>query len=328
MKTIILDCRPLQTNNFNGVVLNAINWYQEIITKNSNAKIILWTNSRKSSKYLHLKSLLKSNQVSHLHTTHSNIVLTILFQFKRLKTIESILNIKSSKVQYFCADLRAFNTKQETKSNLYIHDLAFLKHPEFYSFKSRLYFYLINPKKTAHKATRIYTNSNFTKRELIKQLGLNATKIIIKSPTIKKLKTKPTTIKKQFLVLGAFQPRKRTEQIIQEFNIFNKIHTDYKLILVGQFDQTFSSYQLELNKNIILKTNISETEKTIIIKESIAIIYIPIFEGFGMPVLEAITYQKPIICSNLKVFKENFKNYPTYINSPSQLHKQLAKQII
>jgi glycosyltransferase involved in cell wall biosynthesis len=176
------------------------------------------------------------------------------------------------------------------------------------------------------KAEKIYTNSRFSKSQIRQLLKTAKSKIEIFTPSINKIDfTENITQKKQFLVLGDLQPRKRTKTIIKAFKQVQKQLPEHQLILVGKSDPAFAKYNIQTNQAIKIYSNLSQIDKTKLILESKALIYIPVFEGFGLPILEAIIYNKPIICSKLKVFKQNFKQYPIYVSSIEQLKTELLK---
>ncbi len=112
---------------------------------------------------------------------------------------------------------------------------------------------------------------------------------------------------KFFIYVGNFYPHKNVENLIKAFSeIKNK---DYKLILVGP-DDFFVSHLLQLinklrqEKKIIFYHNQSIDDLIFFYKNAQALVHPSMSEGFGLPIVEAMNFNLPIIASNISVFKE------------------------
>lgn len=336
-KVLILDGRPLQLNVFNGVTTVTKNWYKQILKNSlgSFEQIIFWTNSHKNSPNIDsdfldsIKNLAPG--LKHIHTKIPNTLLSLVWKFCEFPPLEKILKISSnSKVTYYSGDIRAIQLKQSTQSHMYIHDLFFTETKNDLSIKAKIHFWLTNYKTFAKKISQIHTNSKFSQSQIAKFYKINPAKIEITPPTLdsKIYKPKPKIkIKDQFICIGAFQARKNIQQVIKNFIKFksNPSAKYCKLILVGNFDPAFQELRLQRHTDITFKIQISETEKIKLIQESIALIYISKQEGFGLPILEAKTLNRPVIASKLKVFKQNFGNYPEYLQKIEDLSQSLLK---
>ncbi|GAB4219067.1 MAG: glycosyltransferase family 1 protein [Candidatus Microgenomates bacterium] len=117
--------------------------------------------------------------------------------------------------------------------------------------------------------------------------------------------------KKFFLYIGNFYPHKNVENLI---NAFKKIKSNYQLILIGPegyFYDRIKKYLDKINDSrIILLKNITRDEINWFYKNCIALTHPSLSEGFGLTLIEAAFFNKPIIASNIDVFKELWgKNY-------------------
>jgi glycosyltransferase involved in cell wall biosynthesis len=336
-RILVLDGRPLQSIIFNGVTTVTKNWYKQILKTNQGNfdQIIFWTNSQKKSPnidadFLNSLKTLAPN-FNHIHTKIPNILLSLAWKFCEFPCLEKILKINpNSKVIYYSGDIRAIQLKQTTKSHIYIHDLFFTEPKNDLSIKAKIHFWLTNYKNLSTKITQIHTNSKFSQSQIAKFYKINPAKIQITTPSLDLILYKPNLkikIKDQFICIGAFQERKNINLVVKSFIQFksNPNAQNCKLILVGNFDPAFQKLTLKNHPDIIFKIQVPETEKIRLIQESIALIYISKQEGFGLPILEAITLNRPVIASKLNVFKQNFGKYPEYLNKREDLNQKLQK---
>lgn len=112
---------------------------------------------------------------------------------------------------------------------------------------------------------------------------------------------------KYFLFIGRSDINKRIDLLI---HAFNKIETNYKLILTI-FEDELDKKTLQIahkNKNIIFLGRVSENRKLHLLKNCEALILPTDFEAFGIVLLEASNFKKPVLCSDLPVLKEVLKS--------------------
>jgi len=324
---LLIDLRPIQKGIVNGVTISSINFIQDYIDSQK-YNIILWSNQIKKSSYP--KKWLLSKNVTHIQTRIPNKILNLVLSKTNLVKIDKLLKRKID--YYFCPDLRPFHFSKKVKTAIYIHDIAFKKYPEFYSFKSKLWYKLINPKLIYKKANLIYTNSSFSKKELVKNYGNK--KIIIKPPylaanwgTFKEIKI--NNKKPYILTISSLQPRKNLKNLIKGFNIFNK-DNNFDLYIAGIKESNFPNTKLPKQKNIKFLGKINETKKKNLILNTKLLLYLPIYEGFGLPILEAITLNTEVLANNLIVFHESFLNQQKHINycdasDPNKIAKKIKE---
>jgi glycosyltransferase involved in cell wall biosynthesis len=81
----------------------------------------------------------------------------------------------------------------------------------------------------------------------------------------------------------------------------------------GYNKKVFNSPEVK-SSNITFIQNFSDETLVNLYKNCLAVIYPSKFEGFGIPLLECIYFDKPIICSNIKVFKEIGNDYPNFFD--------------
>lgn len=200
-----------------------------------------------------------------------------------------------------------------------IHDLGYLQFQD--QFNKKDLYQLINwTSASIKKAKHIITVSEFTKNEIEKIYKINPQKISIafngvgELPQISNLETK-NTLKKfniknpYFLYVGTLKPNKNLPFLIEAFSLFLKKNPNYNLVIAGKkgwlFTEIFQTVKnLKLDNQIIFTDYVSETEKWILYKNSICSVIPSLYEGFGIPAIEAMKAGTPVISSNIPALKE------------------------
>lgn len=141
--------------------------------------------------------------------------------------------------------------------------------------------------------------------------GASATKVksVIQNSKFKNTKYRIQNTK-CILFIGRLEKRKNLVRLIQIFNLLKKKYNiSHKLILAGKKGFGFkeikkaiqnSSYQ----RDIFLKGYILEKEKTDLLKNADIFVFPSFYEGFGIPVLEAMVSGTPVVCSNVSSLPE------------------------
>ncbi|MFA5879282.1 MAG: glycosyltransferase family 1 protein [Candidatus Margulisiibacteriota bacterium] len=191
-----------------------------------------------------------------------------------------------------------------------IHDLGFLHNSEIYHPLARLY-HRLSAWWSVKKATKIITISEFTKQDILQRYNCPVDKIQViplgidynffhnKVDTTEILKHFKI-FNKYFLYIGRIEKKKNIKLLITAWQLFVKKYPEYKLILAGR--DGYGSE--ELNKEIaslpsICKLGyITEKEKVALLQSAEAFLFPSLFEGFGLPLLEAMAAGCPVISSN------------------------------
>lgn len=205
------------------------------------------------------------------------------------------------------------NTKVPTL--LVIHDLAFEHFPEHVNWSARKYYQHFMPK-FANAAARIATVSNYSKQDIVKHYGISQEKIDVVYNGVHNdysidLDNSPSPNKKPyFLFAGAIQPRKNLGNILKAFDLFKeKTKADVELIVAGRkawkFEQDIAIWENMLHKSEV-KFIDHQTPKELakLMKNAMALVYTSLFEGFGIPIIEAMQCKTPVITSNVSSMPE------------------------
>lgn len=204
---------------------------------------------------------------------------------------------------------------------LVIHDLAFEHFPEHLPFKFRYYLRKFTPK-FAQKAKHIVTVSTFSKQDIIDTYQITEEKISIVYNGANDL-YKPLSfeerqsIKEQyakgseyFVFAGALHPRKNVLALLDAFTFFKKKQrSNMKLLIIGRIAWNAEEIQNKLQnhpfKEDVIHYDYMQVEELCkVIGGAYALTFVSIFEGFGIPILEAIKCNVPSICSNTSSMPE------------------------
>lgn len=197
---------------------------------------------------------------------------------------------------------------------LVIHDLAFLHFPQAIK-KSHLLFYKRYTARFIQKAAVVATVSGFSKKDILasypvaaEKIGvvLNGVKPVFQPRSFeekKAVKEKYTEGKEYFIYTGAIHPRKNLVNLLKAFSVFKKRQqTGMKLVLAGRlawkfgsFTQSLSSYKYR--EDVVLTGFVPDEELAKLTASAYGMIYPSLFEGFGVPVLEAMQCGVPVLTS-------------------------------
>jgi glycosyltransferase involved in cell wall biosynthesis len=196
-----------------------------------------------------------------------------------------------------------------------IHDLAFLIHPEAIR-KSHLFYYKKFTQKFIKKSEHIITVSSFTKNHLIDtyqtpdhkiSIVYNAANEIFKPlywQVLQEVKQRYTNGLEYFLCTSSIHPRKNIINLLKAFSIFKKWqHSNMKLILVGRlawknesFEKLLATYKYK--NDVVQLGYIKKQELAQLTAAAYCVVYPSLFEGFGVPIIEAMQAEVPVITSN------------------------------
>ncbi|MFB0924548.1 MAG: glycosyltransferase family 1 protein, partial [Vicingaceae bacterium] len=195
----------------------------------------------------------------------------------------------------------------------------FIEQPKWFSLSFRTWYKILIPK-IAKDALEIITVSEFSKKEILEKLNTSNKKITVVYNGLSeeliqyKNDNKNITREKILLSVGSINPRKNIKTVIKAFE---ELHPKgYKLIIVGAKNSNFSTEKFTLkNNNIQFSGHLSNEELWDLYRKAEFFIYPSIYEGFGIPILESLFFECPVIASNLEVYKEVYNGLNlTYTN--------------
>jgi glycosyltransferase involved in cell wall biosynthesis len=202
-----------------------------------------------------------------------------------------------------------------------MHDINFEHYPKDVPFLEHKYYTRFFPK-YARKAERIATVSEFSKKDISEQYKISPEKIDVVfngcntvfkpvSDAVKKTtKEKHSQGKDYFLFIGALHPRKNISRLLKAFDQFKKTSaSDVKLVIVGkkyywtpEIKRTYIN--MSFREDVIFTGRLTAEELNQVTASALALTFVPYFEGFGVPILEAMNCDIPVITSNITSMPE------------------------
>lgn len=128
-------------------------------------------------------------------------------------------------------------------------------------------------------------------------------------------------IKKTILMVGTLEPRKGHAQALSAFELLWDSNIDYQLIIVGRPGWKTDVLQnkirshIEINKNLIWLENLNDEALSRLYSVCDGLLMASLAEGFGLPLIEAMSYGKPILARDICVFREILGNQVTYFDT-------------
>ena len=226
-----------------------------------------------------------------------------------------------------------------------IHDLIVHHFPTgkastlvFPVYETKLLGYKLVIKKAAQKAKKIIAVSNATKEEIIDHLKVQEDKIqVIYEGADDKVKFKVQSSRfkvagQYFLYVGNAYPHKNLERLIEAFSAVNKqrtINKELKLVLVGKNDFFYKRLEekvgKEKNSSVEFLHDITDSELSELYSKAAALILPSLMEGFGLPILEAMSNNCPVLASDIPSLREIGQDAVIYFDpfSVSDIRKNL-----
>ena len=214
-------------------------------------------------------------------------------------------------------------TKKITKITT-IHDIVWKRYPETMTSFGRLLERFLMPI-SLRLSTHIISVSTFTKSELIDTFNIASNKITVTplaptNLTENLISELPTNLlgKKFFLFVGTLEPRKNLKNLLISFKEFCKKNDDYYLAISGKNGWGNQSIidvvrNLDLNNKVILLGYTKENVLHALYKNCNALLMPSLYEGFGLPAIEALNYAKPVVATSQSAISNEIS--PLVINT-------------
>jgi len=242
--------------------------------------------------------------------------------------------LRKHKADIFLSPDGWLSLRTKIKSLPVVHDLNFFHYPDFVPWLNRRYYYYFFPR-FIQKATRIATVSEFSKSDIASRFGVNPDKIDVvyngardvltplDERQQKDVRKKYTDSCPFFLFVGLIHRRKNVDNLIKAFGKFKQsIASNLRLLVVGSKkywdEEVRAAYDNSQFKKDIIFTGRMETEElNRVIASATALVYPSHFEGFGIPILEAMYCDVPVITSSVSSMPEVGGDAAIYVEPAS-----------
>lgn len=218
-----------------------------------------------------------------------------------------------------------------SKKIITIHDVAFLYNPLWYSFFYRIFYKILTPL-CAKTSQKILTVSEFSKSEIIRFLNIEKDKIEVvynAVPSVFYHERYQNNTKKPeeqyILAVSSIDPRKNFNTLIKAFSHLKDIPV--QLFIIGGKNKVYNQATQEYSQNekITWLGRVSDTELINYYKHALCFVYPSLYEGFGIPPLEAMILNCPVVASDIEVFHEVYGQSVLYADPHND--KQIASVI-
>ncbi len=216
-----------------------------------------------------------------------------------------------------------------------IHDVGFMKYPEAYS-KWQLKYLKWSTKFAVKHARKIITISEFSKQEIIKYFKADADKIAVTYLAVEN--QNPTSSQKNkkinspyIFFIGRLEKKKNIMGIIQAFVLFKQNNQlSHKLVLAGSRGYGWQEAeklikQNNLQNDVIITGYVSDEDLPYLYNGADLFLFPSLYEGFGLPILEAMAYGAPVITSNFGAMAEVTGDSAILVDP--NYYKNIAEQI-
>ncbi|PRB03554.1 glycosyl transferase family 1 [Chryseobacterium sp. MYb7] len=212
-----------------------------------------------------------------------------------------------------------------------IHDLIFVRFPQYYSFFDRkIHFWKF--KKAADSAHKIIAISEQTKRDIIQYLKVSENKIEViyqgchhafkeqQSPEMMQTVKEKFKLPERFILnVGTIEDRKNLLNVVKAIS-----DTEIPLVVVGRKTKYYQKIESFLKKNkmekqVLFLEGVSMDELACLYKLADIFVYPSFFEGFGIPVIEALFSKTVVVTSNTSCLPEAGGKDSVYVNPDDDL---------
>ncbi len=303
---IVINCWVLRNKQLDGIGYFTINTLQRIIKNNPSVSFIMLCDKNYTETYFDFENV----RIQKVFPPYRHPLLYIFY-------LEFVLPfvLRKHKPSLFVSAEGFLSLLSSCKQLPLFYDLNFEHYPENIPLKNRLYFRFFF-KRFARKATRIATISAYSKSDIIEQYKIPAEKIDNVSCGINSNFYQLTDVEKSdasmkysggvpyFFFVGSMHPRKNMLRLLQAFNEFKRIsNSNFKLVIAGVMHFSRSEMQeyyasCNYKTDILFLGRLSDDELKKALGAAYALTFVPVFEGFGLPIVEAFEAGVPVLAAN------------------------------
>lgn len=343
MATIGVDARCLMDGKRTGVEEYTLSLIEKLLEKDRENKYIFFINSFKKPKG-NFSWLNKYENVEIRNYGFPNKLFNFLIWFFHWPKIDLLLGGVDV---FFVPNISFLAVSDSCRLVLTIHDLSFELFPEYYSYKRRLWHFMVNPRVICKRANKIMAVSDSTAQDVrsIYQIPKEKIEVVSSIVELKRFFFSNLTIEKIrklqekyklpldfILFLGTIEPRKNLINLVKAFELVKMKpgRESIKLVIAGNegwsCDKILKTIRESPFRNeIILTGSVDDNDKPLIYKMARIFAYPSFYEGYGYPPLEAMASRLPVICSDQSSLPEVVADSAIAVNpyNYKEIHRAL-----
>lgn len=231
------------------------------------------------------------------------------------------------------------NSLQNTKSIVTIHDLVFLKYPDYYPLSDRI-IYKEKSKRACKKADHIIAISEATKEDIVNYFDIEESKITVVYQACSEIyySNDASTIPSEderpfFMFVSSITERKNLQLVLRALARIAKVDRPL-LKVVGKGAKHENAMKalaqkLGISEDVEFQGRVDDVNLRSLYKQAMFTIYPSLYEGFGIPIVESMLMGTPVITSNISSMPEAAAGVAELIdpNSVEDLEKAINKQL-
>lgn len=318
-----IDIRCLSDGKRTGVEEYTINLLENIFELDKKNQYILFSNSYRGS-HFDARIFSQYKNVSVKSFNYPNKLLNFCFWYLRWPFVDQMLGGVDL---FFMPNINFVALSNKTKLILTVHDLSYEIFPETFSFKRQAWHHFVNPRRLCRRADQIIAVSDSSRADIILRYGINAQKthriyngvpdemeqLDRNDPKLMEVKEKYHLPFNFIFYLGTIEPRKNIAAIVSAYDQLRSLNNPqldkYKLVIAGGkgwgIDNILNfGRKAKFTNDIIFTSCITNEDKAAVYTLASLFVYPSFFEGFGIPVLEAMRSGVPVITSNCAALPE------------------------
>ncbi len=313
--TIAIDLRPLLGGNVSGVTTYIRNILPLIFRFAKQHTFVLFVNAKPRAAREVLRSFSGDNVIS-VATHMPNKLLTLSLALFGRPRLDRLILKRCKKVDridcFFVPDPRPVALSPMVRCVSTFHDLSFVHFPWNFTWKTRLFHRLMRPRALAERSDRVIAVSEFTKEDVCKTYDISPDKVSViyegagrglscvrDAGMLAALRKKYRLPERFFLSLSTLEPRKNLLNVLKAFARFQEqTGSDCALVVAGRSEpRIFQKLTLPQNPAVHCIGFVAEEDKAALLSLATALVSISYFEGFGLPLVEAMACGTPVIAA-------------------------------
>lgn len=310
---IAVDLRSLHTSEFSGVESYTVNVLEQLLISDKENTYTLFYNGFREKRFDYFHFI----NAKYKQTRFPNRLMNISLKLAGRPYLEHLIG---SCDVLFLPNWNLCAVQPKTKVILTVHDLSPLLMPEMYNAKARAWHRFINIPKLVKRMNGVVAVSEHTKTALMEVLDVPAEKIVVAPLGVDHESFTPNLDIDQLrhtrnnyglpgdflLFVGTIEPRKNLTNIIEAFE---KLSDPAHLVIAGKWGWKYHDILRRIQRSskrrlIKLIGYVPEADKPYIMKLARAFVWPSLYEGFGLPVLEAMSVGTPVVTSSVTSLPE------------------------
>lgn len=344
-----IDIRCFSKGKNTGIEEYTLNILEQLFELDKKNQYLLFLNSFREPNFdLKIFSRFKNVKVKKFH--YPNKLLNFCFWYLHWPYADRMIGGADI---FFMPNINFIALSKKTKLVLTIHDLSYEIFSETFSMKRRLWHHIINPRKLCQSAKKIIAVSESSKNDIVSRWRIPKEKVDViyngisadfeqldrNNPKLIEIKEKYRLPFNFIFYLGTIEPRKNIPAIVKAYDHLRELNNPqldkYKLVIAGAKGWKTKNIlsimrNAKFTDDIIFISNITNEDKAAVYTMASVFVYPSFFEGFGIPVLEAMRCGVPTITSNTSSLPEVVDSGAIMIDpdKPDELYSAMKELLL